>query len=1255
MADVHETQREIDGFDPRVIVGNGFHLGSADIIAGSRFHEIGGRLIAALAMFTRDGEGRPVFSSVLVVLPPESATSLREPDVMKAIAEGAEALCGEPLNDHEFANVAQRIRVAHSVSLQTADPLAAVYASGERCLIAIAEASKYRSANIHVRQARGITAAVAEEDIWVPHVTALAKEAVEVVKANSSYAFFHVSEAAPAKQCNNDLLMSVDNCYVTYAHNDASISGGLVAERAAHWTMLAVAGRLDEAEAEIRALAISEVEQQQLKIQLLNRAGRLDDMAALIGEAAQNVERLPVAMRVHFARLAFKAKRADLAMLLFSGGLDGLNAEIWLEAALECAMELRDNALIEDAYTRLATLFPASGFANENRDRRLLLLSQEIGSSEPLSWPHIGFSPLHRIILEQLEQGTDYESILTIAQAQDPNLLELVIACCAIHAGAAQDEWHAAELATLVSPNGTYGRQSASIVLVSVRRLLLKESVSREDLDYYRKPLAHVIEYLATQPTDQTIRSSLSRCLSVDASGEFGLPGIALVAMDFAGRGSQLAESRDPENYVDDAAFESFLQRAIVWLASQSGVEFGVTRLPSELVGEDPDGLVIRLERLIVHSGARHGEDVDVTFVEKLVAVMCSLTPYAVSERNVDVRALRYLAAQLALAGQGQRARDLAEQILLVAGEEIRRQRLAWIAFADIYHRTRSPADALLGISCAMATAAPLPPEDLWYEVYTLLRVLRDVGLITFARPLLPAMKELIAKLGFDPETDSRIRTTELSLQLLDEESQRPEQLVALVQDCAKNCERVRDKRDELVPAALLLGQAICCCEAAGVSMPDGPRSLLAEVQSLLGDAVSRMISTVSTSKPTSQQVVDLYIRVQASRNAEDAVGDLQTVAMCARRLLRGIDSVTDLALGIELLAERGIAAPQPAPLLTVDWSIREAQSLSQTGLSVVMLGIDESDELVVIHVHNGDVHVVSQPKHQETFLNRLQQWAARYPRRYGLIPRDHGNNEFYVSMEALDIQLPRTESLLVVAEPLLQQIPVNLVLEANEFLGRTCAIGAAPSLSWLASVRVTARREDNRYLAWISASEDPEQTRTLETVLSRLSDTFNQYGFEVDTSRRLPRTFSGAQLVVVTAHGGLTNAGKYIHTIRDEDELVESPNALANALSDVELVILFVCSGGRIDKHPHMNTTVGLPKQLLNQGCRAVVASPWPLDALVTYRWLEPFMQAWEAGKTVLQAVKAANDAVVAALGDPPQYSLAMAIYGDVTLRKIR
>ena len=54
-----------------------------------------------------------------------------------------------------------------------------------------------------------------------------------------------------------------------------------------------------------------------------------------------------------------------------------------------------------------------------------------------------------------------------------------------------------------------------------------------------------------------------------------------------------------------------------------------------------------------------------------------------------------------------------------------------------------------------------------------------------------------------------------------------------------------------------------------------------------------------------------------------------------------------------------------------------------------------------------------------------------------------------------------------------------------------------------------------------------------------------------------------------------------------------------------------------------------------------------------VTYRWLEPFLREWEAGATVLQATKRANEAVGRALGDDPQYSLAMTVFGDLLLTK--
>ena len=50
---------------------------------------------------------------------------------------------------------------------------------------------------------------------------------------------------------------------------------------------------------------------------------------------------------------------------------------------------------------------------------------------------------------------------------------------------------------------------------------------------------------------------------------------------------------------------------------------------------------------------------------------------------------------------------------------------------------------------------------------------------------------------------------------------------------------------------------------------------------------------------------------------------------------------------------------------------------------------------------------------------------------------------------------------------------------------------------------------------------------------------------------------------------------------------------AVSDALSNVGVVILFVCSGGRLDAHPNENTTIGLTKQLLGKGCRAVIAPP--------------------------------------------------------------
>jgi CHAT domain-containing protein len=110
----------------------------------------------------------------------------------------------------------------------------------------------------------------------------------------------------------------------------------------------------------------------------------------------------------------------------------------------------------------------------------------------------------------------------------------------------------------------------------------------------------------------------------------------------------------------------------------------------------------------------------------------------------------------------------------------------------------------------------------------------------------------------------------------------------------------------------------------------------------------------------------------------------------------------------------------------------------------------------------------------------------------------------------------------------------------------------------------------------------------------------------------------------------------------------------LANALRNVGIVILFVCSGGRADKHPGANTTLGLAKQILDRGCAAVIASPWPLDARVPSHWLPEFLRSWFQGQSLIEANFAANQVVDRNFSQDPARGLAMTIFGNPGLRRI-
>lgn len=1261
-----------EGFDPRKIFSQGFSLDNIDLIQGGQFSEVIGRTVITL-LGGRDQEGKNPFAGVTVILPPKSATKLLEEAVHDALAAGVEALRGSPPDAEELEYLKRRIQILRCPTLAIRDLVAIVAQQGQRSLVAIADASVYQDEAYAAPIVTGLSAVMTAEDRWAPQVAFLCNQCVAAVLSTNSYALVHVAESPAVEYYNEQLLHGIEHCYVTRLFREASIEEQVEA-KARRWVPLMLAGQVAAVLGEIETLQLAEVNRLHILAQLYSRADLQEEAIEAITQLVAHHSDLEPTILVQIAWLAHNAGNEVLARVFLPTNADSVDDIIWIERGLELATIVEDNSLLESYDARLDVLAPTSSRLRENRDRRLLHNCGLPESDAGAQFTTAGFSDKHlRLQDGVLSNDKPYGQIIDEAETWGIEWSELAVICCALHAFRLGEYRAAADAACQITGSELYGRQATQVTLTAVRVLMLKEVIPHEDRDYYRVPFQAVFRFIALHPGDGDIRSQLLRLLSVESCGNIGVPLAALTLLDLASDGAPLAistvlndasitgdggSSLGPDEYTIMAT----IKKGLMWLSEQGAVESGVTVLPIELAPY-PDPVIRFIKRLLLMS-APQSDDIDLEMLENLVMVVCATCPHAIGERNADLQVMRLFAGLCTTVDQYQQARNFAEQMLKLGQRDPIRARLAWSGYADVYHRNRNFVEALVGLACALATDAPVEKADLWQEIHTVIRVLRDLGLFDLAQRFLPQLKELTSDLGFDALNDLRIVFLEVSLRFMSCGDD-PKEIGWIVAELGQACGRAMTDRSMLMPLVVLLCQAVHKADGAGLQIDPCVRAQLTRGLLLLGKQASQLIETVSAAVPTAAAVTELFNGVQRSLYAGDVASDLSTVAVVARRLLddsaKEVASDTDKALAVELLADRAVVLGGVPPVMDCTWPVRYAQSLNQSGVDIAFLAVNSDDELSVTYLSEGRIQNIAQLQHPLSFKARLQGWLQEYPRKYGYVDAADGHNEFFTTMERLDITLPSSKALLVVAEPMLQQLTFNLIVvepsEAEDgfsyFLGSKTAVGLVPSLTWLSMARGAKRNGRKAYKAWISAELGPELNGTLDLALSRLEGTFHEYNFDIDTGRELPREMSDAGLAVVTAHGGLTAQGRYIHSIRDEGSLIEAPAALASALAGVEVVILFVCSGGRVDKHPWGNTTVGLPKQLLNKGCRTVIASPWPLDVKVTYCWLEPFLREWEGGATALEATKIANEAVAKSLGDSPQYSLAMTVYGDVLLTK--
>lgn len=1255
-----QISQRLEGFDPRHSFKNVPLLqpGTGDFIVGGDTLQILGRM-AAYYMGFSNGDGCRYIRGVTVIAPPQMVWSETDETIHLALVRGMEDVHGGTMSPDVVSRFLTLVKVIRCEQLGASEINNQIAMTGERHVVLIPHANKYRDHELTQEWALGRSGTLLSEDIWVPHAVRVAAACLTVTRPLGSVVVFSVTDESLVKESNLQLLTDVADLYPGILGDEAqSNTDDLLAEIAPRLAALATAGRMEQALNELEQAALSDSAKQQLALHVAARAGDAIKTLSLLREHVLKLNDLSGEVAARFGKMAYTSGDAELARKFFVAALDKLSDQMLLEATLGILTSMVATALIERCWTRLQTLFPHSNILEENRECRLLQMCDTAGAPRELATSSAGFEEFHTYMAEELRQNriADYKVLYEQIRLRWSHRVHLAAICIALHALGQKNFVSAIEFAIMATKKENYEPYAVRVLLGALRRMFLLEVRPAEGLDAYKIPLLFILHYLARHPNETRLRADLNSTLSVETAGSVGLPIMASIALNITSQGIQLEEITRPDIApVEQAQFNEFFENALQWMSEQQVIEPGVTRLPAGIVGDDADRLIENLKLLLQFAAHNLDTAEDLHLFEICAHMVCLLQPYA-SSVSADLAALRLLGAKYWLHGQPQRARNIAEQVLSLAGESPERQRLAWGNYADIYSRTRNPVDALIGLTCAATLDTKLEAADLFQEAYTLLRVTRDLHLYDIARAVLPGCRHLYEIQELGELGQQRLDGIEIGLDVAQSGTLDEPGLFALLERTRVHCETVMAARDELLPAASQFMQVAGGLERAGKALPAQVVALRESLKQRLGAETATFLNAISVAFPSIEEVVWLHNRLGAALNSEDTSSDQLSVVMAAHRLLlpRTPDiSVKQAVVAVELLSDRSLEIDSPALPLVAQWPIDFILALSQADIGVLMLATDSNGEVVVVLAENSELRVVRPDAKERNFVGRLHAWSAKYPYRYGLIERDEGNGEFYASMEEFDLPMPNTKQVLVVAEPTLQQLAFNLLLVNGEFAGESKAIGLAPSLTWFDSSRKRPPTKYRERLAWISCAPESEAYGTLEMLFARLGPVFKRHGFKTDITGKIPKNLAGTSLAVVTAHGGLTSERRYIHSIADEQELTESPLALARALAGVDVVILFVCSGGRVDRHPLSNTTVSLPKMLLDRGCRAVLASPWPLSAVVPGNWLERFMEAWESGDSILQANFRANQYVQERLGPEPGLALAMMAYGDVLLTR--
>ncbi len=1196
-------------------------------------------------------------AQVRVVWPDPVTPELRAAILSRAAAVFQKLGVDEAAQGHPLS----RLDVVAAASLETTTLLDLARNGARRSALVVANAARYRSDDVRPALPR----VPLKEDTWVPHLTALMHALGPAAGPAGCYVVLDAGEYFPTWEENRDLLRSAPDSAVLSADGPITVENRALWERLVE---LAAGGNLGQALEELDAADGLDPAQVLVgRIQLLRRAGQRLAIAAELVSARDRFGDLSPQVLLNFAGHAEFAGESELAAELLAQALPELQYREDLEDALAVASGTGDEALIARVEAVLADRFPSSPILR----RRRALVHATRGEFEEAAATARTTSAVPDDIREYWSWLGE---TLQHGPPRDPRVLRR-------EANERFPQFTGDTTGHLVEHLLRGGRRRAALALLlgdrdreealtpaearglirALRKTAMARGAAGGSPGVLQLALLRLIRTLARDPGDVWLRVQLVDALAPEA---FGHAGIAVAAHTLMVLSETPTGPRRNRPHIlryrpgaGKAEFEAFLDQALQWLARTPRAVLGTRTLPRELLSISADdalagtGLgVTPMVSIVVRDGNR-------TALHRGLALAVAVAPLA-SEPDEDLVILRLAVSQLAAAGLRQDARDLAEQGLALTRGDPGRTRMAWTVYAEAYGRSNNLAEAVIGMACALAVQQAASWEEVWLDYFLILRLLRDLRLVELARPFIGVARAALAHIPDDfGRLASRLETMDLSLSLTThsrDDAWEREHVESFLVRATDNLRVVLGLDDEAGPAASLLANAIHVARLHHVAVPPDAERLLESAVDVVDPTLRDLIAATAATAPSADEMLDLARRTQPARYRDDIGFDEKLLAGLARRLLGSEAAAADArvaAWAIEATADHSVTPPGrrsalegtgPRLTATADGPSEAACEISRDGIDVVLLGNSDAGLLRVVASGGGLQEVVTEP--QEVFdVERLKAWRETYPMVYGT--EDADANRFHLSTEGIGVSaLP--DRAVVVADTLLQVFPPGLLRVGDEPAGLDVRLAAAPSLEWLLAARRTQVDPSRMRTAWIP--HDPEDPGTLAALAGRLEPDLTEHGFEFATGAAPPRHVAGAELAVVAAHGGVAEDNRFFRVVKDDEGAAVAPGSLASAFANTSVVVLFVCSGGRVDLRPGANAVVGLVRQLLGNGCRAVVAPPWPLEMLVPPWWLPTFLDAMDRGAAVLDACFEANEVARRRLEQEPRRWLAMSVYGD-------